>query len=65
MAYTARPVLLDERGVDPESLPGTKQAGGQKLISFDEVTKHNKRDDCWVIIDVCNTPCGRLMGADP
>ncbi|ORY23133.1 putative cytochrome b2, mitochondrial precursor (L-lactate ferricytochrome C oxidoreductase) [Naematelia encephala] len=34
-----------------DHLPGTKQASGQKLISFEEVQKHNKRDDCWVIIE--------------
>ena len=33
-------------------MPGTKQAGGQKLISFDEVKKHNTKSDCWVVIDV-------------
>lgn len=65
MAYSARPVLLDDRGVDPESLPGTKQAGGQKLISFDEVAKHNKRDDCWVIIDVSPTIGAYQPEADP
>lgn len=27
-------------------------AGGQELISYDEVQKHATRDDCWVIIDV-------------
>lgn len=48
--YSSRSVLLDDGRV--EKLPGTKQAGGQKLISFDEVQKHNKRNDCWVIIDV-------------
>ncbi|KAK8858938.1 hypothetical protein IAR55_003169 [Kwoniella newhampshirensis] len=34
-----------------DHLPGTKQAGGQKLISYEEVQKHTTREDCWVIID--------------
>lgn len=33
-------------------MPGTKQPSGQKLISFEEVQKHNKQSDCWVVIDV-------------
>ncbi|WVQ99149.1 hypothetical protein IAU59_006281 [Kwoniella sp. CBS 9459] len=38
-----------KHGVD--HLEGTKQASGQKLVSYDEVQKHASKDDCWVIID--------------
>jgi L-lactate dehydrogenase (cytochrome) len=41
-------------------MPGTKQAGGQKLISFEEVQKHNKQSDCWVVIDVGFSLCRRI-----
>jgi len=44
-------VLLDD-GSRAEKMPGTKQPSGQKLISFEEVQKHNKQSDCWVVIDV-------------
>ncbi|EIW70925.1 hypothetical protein TREMEDRAFT_28420 [Tremella mesenterica DSM 1558] len=49
--------------LDPLSLQGEKvreteeeqvervQPSGTRLISFEEVKKHNKRDDCWVIIN--------------
>ncbi|WVF71747.1 hypothetical protein IAT40_006555 [Kwoniella sp. CBS 6097] len=37
--------------VKVEDLKGTKQASGQKLVSYEEVQKHASRDDCWVIID--------------
>ncbi|WWD17560.1 hypothetical protein CI109_102001 [Kwoniella shandongensis] len=43
------PIRADEGKHD--HLAGTKQAGGQKLISYEEVQKHKTRDDCWVIID--------------
>ena len=33
-------------------LPGTKQPGGQSLISLEEVQKHKSKEDCWVIIEV-------------
>lgn len=38
------------------------QPSGQKLISFEEVEKHNKEDDAWVIINVSRVfvySCGR------
>jgi hypothetical protein len=40
---------------DIHVLPGNVQAGGQKLICYEEVQKHNKRGDCWVIIEVSCT----------
>ncbi|WVW83603.1 hypothetical protein I302_105624 [Kwoniella bestiolae CBS 10118] len=43
------PSIKADEGVD--KYPGTKQPSGQKLISYEEVQKHTKRDDCWVIID--------------
>jgi L-lactate dehydrogenase (cytochrome) len=53
LTYTNRRLLLDDQALSTkvDHLPGTKQPSGQKLISFDEVSKHNSRDDCWVIID--------------
>ncbi|RSH80772.1 Cytochrome b2, mitochondrial precursor [Saitozyma podzolica] len=48
-----RPTLLEDERLrsKQDHLPGTKQPGGQKLISYEEVQKHTRRDDCWVIID--------------
>ncbi|WVQ73082.1 hypothetical protein IAR50_002645 [Cryptococcus sp. DSM 104548] len=47
--YTLSPIRADEL----VRAPGTslEQPSGQKLISFEEVQKHNKADDCWVIIN--------------
>lgn len=45
-------VLLDEAKGKTDHLEGVKQPSGQKLISFQEVEKHNKQDDCWVVINV-------------
>ncbi|WWC89600.1 uncharacterized protein L201_004525 [Kwoniella dendrophila CBS 6074] len=49
-------IKADEGKEDPlssktDKYPGIKQPSGQKLISFEEVQKHTKRDDCWVVID--------------
>ncbi|ODN81596.1 hypothetical protein L202_02008 [Cryptococcus amylolentus CBS 6039] len=47
--YILTPIRADEL----VRAPGTtiEQPSGQKLISFEEVQKHNKADDCWVIIN--------------
>lgn len=51
-------MLLDEQSQltksksKAEKSDGVAQPGGQKLISFEEVEKHNKEDDAWVIINV-------------
>jgi L-lactate dehydrogenase (cytochrome) len=49
-------VLLDEQLTKSKSKAeqseGVVQPSGQKLISFEEVEKHNKEDDAWVIINV-------------
>lgn len=34
-----------------EDVEGTTQPSGQKLISFEEMQKHNSPDDLWVLID--------------
>nr|ODN93938.1 L-mandelate dehydrogenase [Cryptococcus depauperatus CBS 7841] len=49
--YSVNPVLADE--ISNAKARGTTitQPSGQKLISFEEVQKHNKPDDCWVVID--------------
>lgn len=52
LAYNvAYPTRLDAQR-DAKEGEGITQPSGQKLISFEEVQKHNKRDDCWVIIKV-------------
>ena len=57
MALNSRKLLLEDgdRALTTRSarIQGTTQPSGQKLISFDEVTKHKTSDDCWVIIEVC------------
>ncbi|OXH34186.1 L-mandelate dehydrogenase [Cryptococcus neoformans] len=45
------PVRADESSNARAPGVSTVQPSGQKLVSFEEVQKHNKRDDCWVIID--------------
>jgi hypothetical protein len=49
-------VLLDEQLTKSKSKAeqgeGVTQPSGQKLISFNEVEKHNTEDDAWVIINV-------------
>ncbi|WVQ83117.1 hypothetical protein IAT38_005255 [Cryptococcus sp. DSM 104549] len=47
--HVLTPVFADEA----KSPPGhtTTQPSGSKLISFEEVQKHNRADDCWVIIN--------------
>jgi L-lactate dehydrogenase (cytochrome) len=60
-----RPTRLEDESLRTkvDHLPGTKQPGGQKLISYDEVQKHASRDSCWVIIDVSVLPDLRRWGA--
>ena len=41
---------------DPPESSLQEQPSGQKMISADEVAKHDSREDCWVIIQV------RLVG---
>jgi cytochrome b involved in lipid metabolism len=49
-------VLLDEQltksNSKAEQGEGVTQPSGQKLISFNEVEKHNTEEDAWVIINV-------------
>jgi L-lactate dehydrogenase (cytochrome) len=56
------PLRLDDVPLSSrhDQLAGIKQPGGQKLLHYDEVQKHNVRDDCWVIIDVGPSP-SRLL----
>ena len=37
---------------DPPESSLQEQPSGQKMISADEVAKHDSREDCWVIIQV-------------
>lgn len=60
VAYQSwNPVRADE--LSNAQAPGvsTVQPSGQKLVSFEEVQKHNKREDCWVIIDVREQPISK------
>ena len=58
-------MLLDEQSQLTKSKSkagnsdGVAQPSGQKLISFEEVEKHNKEDDAWVIINVSLLVRGR------
>ncbi len=46
---TSEPVRNEEALDDPA--PSADQATGHGLISYSEVQKHNKKEDCWVVID--------------
>jgi L-lactate dehydrogenase (cytochrome) len=54
IAGTWHPIALDAEphASEEEEEEGTTQPSGQKLISMNEVAKHNTRDDCWVVIEV-------------
>jgi cytochrome b involved in lipid metabolism len=58
-------VLLDEQLIKSKSKAedsaGVVQPSGQKLISFEEVEKHNKEDDAWVIINVSFPGLGEVV----
>ncbi|WRT65320.1 uncharacterized protein IL334_002263 [Kwoniella shivajii] len=43
------PVRLEEAGDDPA--PSADVAVGRALIPYSEVTKHNRPEDCWVVIN--------------
>jgi hypothetical protein len=52
-------LLLDEQLTKSKSkaeAASVEQPSGQKLISFEEVSKHNSEDDAWVIINVSSIP---------
>ena len=49
----AREEAEDEDEDEEEEEEGTTQPSGQKLISMKQVARHNTRDDCWVVIEVC------------
>jgi len=64
--YLAPPLHLEDDALARriESLGGIKQAGGQKLIHYDEVQKHTTSDDCWVIIEVSELNRYEMSSAD-
>ncbi|OXC64351.1 hypothetical protein AYX13_06242 [Cryptococcus neoformans] len=55
LAATISYTLLRPLHLKDEDLPDTSapidQATGRALIPYSEVNKHNKPDDCWVVID--------------
>lgn len=58
---------VSKKGTNPpssEELEGTKQPGGQKLVAFEELQKHNQPDDLWVLIEVSSRAARRGLGVD-